>query len=470
MLLLEFPTDVLADIISFCDTRIIETCQELAAVAYSTPSLWSTISLGLPQCGSPDGPEFLRAQLRRTGSRPLYVSIGPVSVVTTVHSKLCTILAEDNSRVRSLELTALTPELAATLLTGIFPATSAPSVAIFSELRVLSIQLQPELVESRDVYPPGGTLLDATEIFPELRCLRLLGFSRSIPVLYRSSFRHLHTLILGGTAMDDAEILSNAGAVVALLHCTPQLECLWMKDLTFEYLIDERHYCDVEISTHIRLPHLTSLAVSVPGLAADLVYCIDAPKLCRLHLDGTYVGCLFDEDDFIWDLSCIRRLMRSLKKFASRCRTIRYLATTATFLTREDWEWVLFGDGNGPPFPELESISVHHQSKTTGSITFGLDDDLLLRFSREPCLPLRRFVLLANDFPLSGSAVIDTFKSIMKASPNRKYELIYDVDVPHFKDREERENLKALGVDVDCCWVDWWEYSPDMIGTDWFVY
>ncbi|KAF8625862.1 hypothetical protein AX15_005158 [Amanita polypyramis BW_CC] len=160
--------------------------------------------------------------------------------------------------------------------------------------------------------------------------------------------------------------------------------------------IDVHHYrnsrAGTDISMHIRLPHLKSLAVSVPGFAADLVYYIDAPDLHHLHLDGSRGGSFIDEDDnvnddcrlqVIWQPCCIRRLMRSLKNFASRCQSLRHLAITSTFLTGEDWEWILFGDGNGPPFPELESISIHRQSKTSpvGSVTFGLDDDLLLRFS-----------------------------------------------------------------------------------------
>ena len=484
-MLLDLPTEVLTDILLLCDTATVtETCHVFAKIAYSVPSLWSSIYLGPSQCDFPGAPELLRTRLQRTGCQPLYISIGLISEATTANYKLCTILAKFSSRMRCLELSTSSPKVAGTIISDIFFS----SALVFSELQILSVLVRrEERVNPAREWPRLDVVLEnATERFPQLQRLCLSSLYECIPFLPRSSyFHHLHTLILDGSMED---VWTDAALVAALLHCTPQLECLWMKHLYVEQWSDlsgPTFYGLNNVSTHIRLPHLTSLAVSVPGCASDLVYCIDAPALRDLHLDGSRGPFPPDEDadeddedddsriNSPWYRFYVDFLLRSLKRFASRCQSVRHLAITTIYLTREGWDWLLFGDGKGPPFPNLESIAIHCQAESSGEIVSGFDDDLLLRFSREPRLPLRRLAILNSDFPLSGSAVVHAFKSIIDASPNEQYEFECDWYVPQFKDNEEFEELESLGVDVTCREIpedEWWTYGHGIDGTDWFVY
>ena len=212
-----------------------------------------------------------------------------------------------------------------------------------------------------------------------------------------------------------------------------------------------------DISLDIQLPRLRHLAVSVPGPACDIIGCITAPMLGDLHLDGSREPDYEDRKrlDYEWAPKDTTA-WKALRLFASRCRSVRRLAVTEAYLSRNVWDWIMFGDDeSGPPFPMLECIALHGISDAVGN---GFDDGLLAKFASEPSLPLKRLVLLDCDFPLHASAVVEAFR----VSGAEEFEC--DGYVPQWEG-DEWEQLKELGVSLTC-WEEseveedgWWTYG-----------
>ena len=116
----DLPTEVLIEIVCQCDDLAIsETCKTFAAVTYSIPLLWTTVTL-CPRQFTIDGPDFLRARISRTRGAMLTVHIALVTELTKEVSALCKLLAEDNARIREFAVTAHTTFLAGGVVYDVF--------------------------------------------------------------------------------------------------------------------------------------------------------------------------------------------------------------------------------------------------------------------------------------------------------------------------------------------------------------
>ena len=457
MNIFDLPTEVLTEIVCQCgNPAISETCKTLAEVARSIPSLWTTVILR-PHQFTIDGPDFLQARILRTKGAMLNVCIGLITERTKEVSALCNLLAEYNTQIREFALTARTVFLAGGVVYDVFPN-------VVQALKVLSILSQTESDYLLNPKWPrlDMVLADATNTFPNLQKLHMNSFYDSVPMLpFAASFSHLSTLVLNGSCEDE---IAYPALIAAFLNCTPQLESLWMKHRFW------RNYHDVtpptasgvvkgrpgsEISLDIRLPRLRHLAVSVPGTACDLIACITAPMVEDLHLDGSREpqyeqGERIDDD---WDVEDITTVRNALRLFASRCRSVRRFAVTRAYLSRDVWDWIMFGeDEKGPPFPMLECIALHGIVDAEWS---GFDDGLLERFAREPSLPLKRLALLYCDFPLHASMVVEAFR----ATGAEEFEC--DEYVPLWE-ADEWEQLEELGVSLT-----YWEGSEEVEDEWW---
>ena len=349
----DLPTEILTKIVSLCDNLAIsETCKTLAAIAHSIPSLWTTIILRRRQF-TIDGPDFLRARILRTKGAMLTVHIGPVTEHTKEVSALCKLLAEYNAQIRRFYLTARTTILAGGVVyDGVFP-----NVEVFQALQVLSILVwRPSDHPWRSEWPRlDVVLVDATTKFPNLQELYMNSFEDCVPLFPLSaSFSHLSTLVLNGSREDEVPYPM---IIVALLNCTPQLESLWIKHLCWEnpYNITGTATGTVggrqasEISLDIRLPRLRHLAVSVPVIACDLLGFITAPMVEDLHLDGSREPEFKNGKrlDFEWEEENTTTSRKALRTFAFRCQNVRRLAVTEAYLSRNVWDWIMFGEDGG---------------------------------------------------------------------------------------------------------------------------
>ena len=136
-------------------------------------------------------------------------------------------------------------------------------------------------------------------------------------------------------------------------------------------------------------------------------------------------------------------------------------------LRRSGWDWILFSSegGSGPPFPKLESITLHgiHHDYLRG----GFNNQLLKRFARLRMIPLKKFVFLDCDFPLSGSTLVKT----LGTSGIRELEYSYRAGTPQWN-AEERGQLQALGVSLKCWWsfklyfYQWWNHAHGIDETE----
>ena len=311
-------------------------------------------------------------------------------------------------------------------------------------------------------------LANATNTFPNLHMNR---FYDCVPILPLSaSFSHLSTLVLDGSREDK---IAHPALIAALLNCTPQLESLWMKHRLWWNSYDMtpptasgmvKGRPGSEISFDIRLPRLKHLAVSVPGTACDLMGCITAPVVEDFHLDGTREP-EFESDrlDYEWTVGNTTMVRDALKLFSSRCRSIRRFAVTRACLSRNVWNWIMFGeDERGPAFPMLECIALHG---IFDGVRSGFDDELLEKFARKLSLPLKRLVLLYCNFQLRASRVVEAIRA------SGAKELECDEYVPLWE-ADEREQLEELGVSLTY-WKEsevvedaWWTSGLSIDATD----
>src|SRR6266550_5653510 len=223
----DLPVEVLAEILCECSNKAtLQTCKKITAVAFSTSALWTSVRLG-PRQFTPDGPNFLRAQILRANGATLrlYVSVGTIMEQTAEVSAVCGVLEECNGQIREFELTAHTAMWGGSFVHAIFPNPKP-----FPTLEVLSILSERESTGNPldAVWPQLDLVLaDATTMFPNLRELHINSFYDTVPILPLSaSFSKLTMLILNGSFEND---IPSAGLLAALLHCTPQLESLWVK-------------------------------------------------------------------------------------------------------------------------------------------------------------------------------------------------------------------------------------------------
>ena len=120
---------------------MLHTCKTIAAVAFSTSALWTSIRLG-PLHFTHDAPDFLRSQILRANGAPLCVFVGTIMEEhgqTTEVSEVCRVLKEYNGPIREFQLTTRTAILAGSLVHAVFPILmSFPTLEV---LFILSDQL-----------------------------------------------------------------------------------------------------------------------------------------------------------------------------------------------------------------------------------------------------------------------------------------------------------------------------------------
>ena len=467
--IVDLPSEILADILSECDTRAVsETCKTFASVVYSLPWLWTSVRIH-PHQYTLSGPEFLGARLARAKGALLDVAISFVPEHTIKISALCKVLAKHNAQIRHFELTAQDAMVGGAVVQYVFPG-----VETYAALEVLSVLLKREGdMTKRELPRLDKVLSHAPTVFPRLEKLHINSFYDSVPMPPLSTpFDHLTTLILDGALEDE---LPTPGLLAALLNCTPWLETLWMKHHFWEnhHDVDQPTAYGTNISLDLQLPRLKHLAVSVPGTACDLLRCITAPALEDLHLDGSRGPGWDDTErpDFEWVDWVTASVQRALKVFATRCTSVRRFAVTRAYLTRTGWEWVLFGEeggGRGPPFPQLECIALHGMFEYANDLWSGFDDELLERFACSPSIPLRRLVLMYCEFPLHASSVVAAFRA-SQAQGTKELECDDYVPLWDEDDQGEWEELLELGVAVWCKEGTedlWWLAEHGIDGTD----
>ncbi len=414
-----------------------------------------------------DGSDILRERISRTRGRLLDVCIWLFAKHTAEVSALCKVLSEFNAQIRRFKLTAHTTTIAGAIVHDTFPKSEAiPALEVFSILA--ECESQNPL---KSVWPRLDlVLVNASTMFPNLRKLHMNSFYDAVPMLPSStSFSHLTTLILDGSL---ERFSSYPSLIAALLHCTPQLESLWVKhhfwhnpDNMSEWRTIKGH----SVPRNIQLPKLKHLAVSVPGTACDLIGCIAAPALEDLHLDGsrgpTY-GDSPERPEIEWTDWVSESVYNTLKLFASRCQNMRRFAITRAYLSQSAWDWLLFGeDGRGPPFPKLECIALHGVFEYVPSTRNSFDNLLMEKFARDPKIPLKKLAFLHCDFPLRASVLVDAFRA------SRAKELECDVCVPQWEGGE-KEQFDELRVSLTR-WHEsqvvedkWWTYGHMIDATD----
>jgi len=382
-------------------------------------------------------------------------------------SALCKVLSEFNAQIRRFKLTAHTTMVAGAVVHDAFPKSEViPALEVFSVLSECESQNPLE-----SAWPRLDLVLaNASTMFPNLRKLHMNSFYDAMPMLpSSSSFSHLTTLILDGSL---ERFSCYPSLIAALLHCTPQLESLWMKHHFWNNPDDMSQWRTIKgrsIPQYIQLPKLKHLAVSVPGTACDLFGCIAAPALEDLHFDGsrgpTY-GDSPERPDIIWSDWVSASVSYSLKLFASRCQNVRRFAITRAYLSRSAWEWLFFGeDGRGPPFPKLECVSLHGVFQYVPYTWNSFDSGLMEKFARDPKIPLTKLTFLYCDFPLRASVLVDAFRA------SGAKELECDVYVPQWEGGEKKQ-FDELKVSLTR-WHEsqvvedkWWTYGHRIDATD----
>ncbi|KAF8626569.1 hypothetical protein AX15_004801 [Amanita polypyramis BW_CC] len=450
---LPLPADILREIFSYCEpANITETCRDFAYIAHSIPSLWSCVHLGQSQLNSNEGVDFLRTRLERAGNLPLTISIGTTRSHGVASS--CAVVSEYNDQISCLEMDAETVLTAGDPLKNIFPDPSQN----FPALRVLSVRVDGPAEEYEPLSSLEQFLWDAAKQFPMLQTLALPIHWECIPVLPITSpiFMYLHTLILDGAVGNDEPDL---GLIIALLHYTPQLETLWVKHASVDQFgyptnpIEElKGRKNIPLPAH--LPNLTSLAISVPGGATDLLWYIEIPALHCVHLDETrdfeYLGldsidyepgAFFDFGDCSMDYT--KWVVRHL---AEHCRNLCYLALTSIYPDKTGWKWLLCGEPfeHGLPFPQLRSLSLNgYKPLRRGT----LDREILRSYARKPRLGLRRLAFFRCNIDLDGSSIVEGFRKTVNNAPHESHELEFDETSVQFSE-EDLATLMDLGVKV----------------------
>ena len=439
----DLPAEVLGEIFTQCNNPATwETCRAFATVAFSTASLWTTVYIW-PHQFTTDGPDILRKMIPRARGRLLDVIMWLTEDHTAEVSALCKVFSEFNAQIRYFKLTAPVPFISGAVVHDVFPNSEAmPALEVLS---VLSAQGIEDIAEYT-LWPELCSVLEnASTVFPNLRKLHVNTFQDAVPVLPPSaSFSHLTKLILDGSRELDHSCPSR---IAALLHCTPQLESLWMRH--YHYDANKWHTIKgCSISKNIQLPKLKHLAVSTPGTACDLIGCIVAPALEDLHLDGSrnvaprcwQAAWCCDPPEILWSDAVLNSVYIMLKLFASRCQNVRRFAITEAYLSQSAWDWLLFGeDERGPPFPKLECIALHGIDEYTDDTRSEFDQLLMEKFARNPKIPLKRLALRCCDFPLPASVLVDAFRA------SGAKELECDEYVPQWEEGE-REQFDELRV------------------------
>ena len=178
-----------------------------------------------------DGPDILRKMIPRARGRLLDVIMWLTEKRTAeVVSARCRVISEFNAQIRYFKLTTLAPLISGAVVHDVSPKPEAmPALEVFS---VLSKPGTGDFAEYT-LWPELRSVLEnASMMFPNLRKLHLNTFHDAVPVLPSSaSFSHLTKLILDGSLEWSSSCPSR---IAGLLHCTPQLESLWMKHYYYD--------------------------------------------------------------------------------------------------------------------------------------------------------------------------------------------------------------------------------------------
>ena len=351
---------------------------------------------------------------------------------------------------------------------------------IFPALRVLSVRVEDESGLPANATSQLDQVLErSTTQFPMLQTLSLPSFYDCIPMLPIGSppFNHLHTLILDGSLEQEAPDIV---LITALLHYTPQLETLWFKHFSDEQFVAVedpfpqtiKGRADIRVPAH--LPRLTYLAISVAGSATDLIECIRAPDLRYLHIDGSRGPGYWDTErhPYEWADYDANSALFALSHLAEHSPNVCHVSMTSIYLTKVGWKWLLFGE-TVPPFPQLESLSLHGQEPMSGTIVSGFDDALLHRYALEPRLQLRRLALFRCHLTLDGSSIVEAFRGEITRAPHVSYELECDKASLHFS-TENLVMLADLGVKLtqheEVEEDEWWNHKHQIDATDSHAY
>jgi len=395
---------------------------------------------------------------------------------------MCKALSEFNLQINRLDVSAATAISAGTALQGIFPRPSE----IHLELKTLSVRVDED--SNGHYHPVWPDILQLDKIlghtlerFPKLQTLAISSFYDCIPVLPTAiSFSNLSTIVFDGSIeQEDASI----ALITTLLHNTPQLETLWLKGLTREQPVTVMNSTipptpknSDPVKIPVFLPRLIRLAISVPGVGLDLLYCIEAPTLHHIHIDGSrgHPYKEFTGRDVVWTISESTSVQDGLRRLALRSPGVRCLAVTSTYLTHAGWEWLLFGNGRGPPFPQLDSVALHGMNLLSDEVSCGFDDALLLQYSREPSITLRRLALLRCRLLLSESALVKAFESAISGVPNKAYELeidtsSFDTTFYHF-DALKEKGVRVVHHQEDVPENEWWSHGHQVDALDSHAY
>jgi hypothetical protein len=156
---------------------------------------------------------------------------------------------------------------------------------------------------------------------------------------------------------------------------------------------------------------------------------------------GPTYGDSQESPDIEWNHWVLESVYNTLKLFSLRCRNVRRFAITEAYLSRSSWEWLLFGEDGGPPFPKLECITlrgiIYHIPLTWNTFESTFDDELMEKFARDPKIPLKKLTLVDCHMFLSASVLVDAFRA------SGAKELEYDE--MHLSGMARRSSLMSLG-------------------------
>ncbi|KAF8963137.1 hypothetical protein BDZ97DRAFT_1051339 [Flammula alnicola] len=419
--LLSLPVEMLVEIISKSnsDTKtLLLVCRTLRDIVYSMPSMWSSIHIRPQQIMSTSkGASFLSKRLERTRSYPINVTIR-VDQSADTQVDLWPTVALHRTHVRTLDISTDTVIRAGTVLHSVL---LHPTPAVLPELRELFLRPDDDedSTDERRPLDPEMLLTRIGMIFPALTSLALPLFPSCIPYL-ESSLPSLRTLVLDGTGSWSCGYPGVYQIARFLLH-TPNLETFWCKEhgvFTHEAVdvpcyTPSPPYGSVIVNVPVSLARLTRMAVTVPGIGADLLHLIDAPLLEDLQMDGTRCDEYYGRE-VAWVEWFPGLLTAALAKLAPRAPALRRLAIIDAYMPRDTWEWLLGCDEvRAIPFPQLDSIALHCLQKNKGVVSNDFDNALLKTYSTWGRLILSRFAYLGSSSPLHGNLTSNSINHVV---------------------------------------------------------
>ncbi|PPQ80531.1 hypothetical protein CVT25_001537 [Psilocybe cyanescens] len=386
-------------------------------------------------------------------------------------------LGGHRSQINRLEISAQTALAAGRIISTIY--FFAPST--FTELKTLSVIVEEDPNGYSTIWPQLDlTLHRLLPSFPNLHTMSIPTQFTCIPEIKAYSFSHLHTLIFDG-AMEEEE--PSMALIVGILHHTPLLETLWLKSISRETSINlagatipRTIKTTEDVPIPLSLPRLTCLAITAPGAGSDLLFCIEAPALMDLHLDGSR-GPRYHEltgDDFFWSQSDSNCVADSLKRVARKSPELARLALTSVYRDEDTWQWVFFGsETEESNLRNLESLSLWDLGSTSREVTSGFNDDLLFQWPKSSSVLPQKISLRRCTFPITGPALLHAYTSSIRHKVTAPYMVGIDSSCTGITEYHV-ELLSEAGVVVNICDDDeqseWWNQGHQIDASDSSVY